>query len=220
MASTYNVSPTPTAGTNAFGLVPGQTALPPSIWDELNQNVPNYGALTSSATGDISSMLGGQISPTTQSNIWNSAAARGVSLGQPDSPISDEIGLGLTGQTSEGLQQQGVGDYNTLTGTLGSEQQNPALMADISQSNANLAAAPSPEAAANYAQSLYQQYMQMMNPAGGSSFSMNTPSNVYSQFPSQGGGGSSYQNYQNLVAGNEYGGGGGYSDAGGSVYFM
>jgi hypothetical protein len=210
MASTYNgynYTPQPTTGSGAFGSVPGTTAMPPSVWEQLNQNIPNYSAMTNSATGNISDMLAGKISPATSQNIWNSAAARGVSLGQPNSQIGNMIGLNLTGQTTEGLQQQGLQDYNTFTGTAGSLQQNPSLMAEISQSNANLAAAPSPEAAANYAKSLYDQYMKSVNPATGTSLTFTPQSNPYSQFSDFGGGGygggnSSYQNYLNLVAQN------------------
>ena len=175
----YNTSPTPTQGNGAFGLVPGQISAPPSIWEQLNQNVPNYGALTSSATGDIQSQLNGQINPATQSNIWDSAASRGVSLGQPNSPLSNMIGLNLTGQTSEGLINTGIGNYNSLTGTLGQTQQNPALLANIAETNSINAAAPNPQAAASYAQQLFNEYMQKMNPP---------QSGFYNATPAGGGG--------------------------------
>jgi hypothetical protein len=204
MATNYNVSPAPTTGQGAFGEVPGQTALPPSIWDQLNSNIPGYGAMTTSATGDIQSQLNGTLSPSTMSNIGNYAASRGVSLGQPNSPMSNEIGMNVTGTTTEGLEQQGLGNYNTFTGTAGSEQQNPALMADISQSNAVLGSAPDPSAAAAYSQSLYDEYMAKMNPAGGTGgFSMTgNPQGNYSQFPMFGGGGAGAYGSIN------YGGGG------------
>ena len=188
----YNVSPTATSGQGAFGLVPGQTQAPPSIWDQLNQNVPNYGAMTTSATGNIQSMLNGQVSPSTMMNMGNQAASRGVSLGQPNSPISNNIGLNLLGTTSEGLQQQGLQDYNTFSGTAGSQQQNPALMSEISQSNAVLGSAPDPSASAAYAQSLYDQYLQKMSPSGGTgTYAAPQSGNPYAGmgFASQGGGG-------------------------------
>jgi hypothetical protein len=191
----YNYNPAPQSGNGAFGTVPGATQIPPSLWEQLNQNVPNYGAMTTSATGSIQDMLSGKLSSGTTSNIWNSAAARGTALGQPNSPMGTAIGLNLTGNTSEGLQQQGLTDYNTFTNTAGGLQQNPALMADISQSNAVLGAAPNPSDSAAYAKSLYDEYMQkMQNPASGSgSYSMNVPSNPYSQFSTGGQGTGSYQ---------------------------
>jgi hypothetical protein len=114
--------------------------------------------------------------------------------------MSSAIGLNLTGQTAEGLQQQGLQDFNSFTGTAGGLQENPALMADISESNANLAAAPSPSAAAAYALQLYNQ---SMNPASGSSSTTFTPqANPYSQFPFQSpsGGTGAGSNYANLVS--------------------
>jgi hypothetical protein len=186
----YNASPTPTTGQGAYGMVPGQTALPPSIWDQLNSNIPGYGAMTNSATGDIQSQLNGTLSPSTMSNIGNYAASRGVSLGQPNSAMSNEIGMNVTGTTTEGLEQLGLGNYNTFTGTAGSEQQNPALMADISQSNAVLGSAPDPSAAAAEQQSLFNQYLAKMNPAGGTGSFTNTgnPMGNYSSFPMFSGG--------------------------------
>lgn len=158
--STYNLNPTPQSGQGTFGLVPGAVQAPPSVWDELNQNVPNYGGMTSAATGDISSLLSGSLSPSTMRNIGDYAASRGVSLGQPNSPIANEIGMGLTGTTTEGLQQQGLTDYNSLTSTLAGTQQNPSLLADIASQNATNAAAPDPASANIYAQQLLQQAQQ------------------------------------------------------------
>ena len=204
---TYNASPAPTSGQGAFGMVPGQTALPPSIWDQLNSNIPGYGAMTTSATGNIQSMLNGQVSPSTMMNLGNQAASRGVSLGQPNSPMSNMIGLNLLGTTSEGLQQQGLQDYNSFSSTAGSEQQNPALMSEISQSNAVLGSAPDPSAASAYEKSLYDQYMAKMNPAGGTGSFTNTgnPMGNYSSFPMFGAGGTGTFGSQNPY----YGGSGG-----------
>lgn len=217
----YNASPGPTSGNGAFGLVPGQTAVPPSLWEQLNQNVPNYGNLTSTATGDIQSLLNGTLSPQTMSNIGNYAASRGVASGQPNSAFSNEIGMSVTGNTSEGLMQQGIGDYNTFTNTAGGLQQSPALMAEISQSNANLAAAPSPSAAAAYALQLYNQYQ---NPAGGTGFSTNYGGGGGGGFSS--GFGSDAQlasNFQNFTSQDQYSSGigtpfdTGYGGYGGTV---
>jgi hypothetical protein len=214
----YNIAPTPTAGNGAFGLVPGATQTPPSLWEQLNQNVPNYGAMTTSATGDISGMLNGQLSSSTMNNIGNYAASRGVALGQPNSPMSNEIGMGLTGTTTEGLQQQGLTDYNTLTGTAGGLQQNPALMSEISQSNAVLGSAPSPSDAASYAKSLYDQYLKNANPSswslnpaggtgarGGGTASLSNPFQVQSSYqgiPGQAGS-NPYQVYSTGGYGND-----------------
>jgi len=156
----YNLHPAPSsAWYPVAGAKPGQINAPPSIFEQLNANVPYYGAATSGAMGDINSMLSGNLSPGTTRNIWNSAASRGVDLGMPNSPISNEIGLGLTGQTTEGLQQQGLQDYGSITGLLGSEQNNPQMLADIAEQNAVTAAAPDPKAALGNANWLMQQQL-------------------------------------------------------------
>lgn len=191
LSTGFNISPTPTAGNGAYGSVPGQVNAPPSIWSQLLGSLPGIGGATGAATGDITSMLSGLLSPSTQGAITNQAASRGVTLGQPNSPISNEIGLGLTGQTSEGLQNQGLSSLMNLIGTVGSQQQNPALLTDIAQSNAINAAAPNPQAAANQLLSLFQQYQQQMNPAGGRSTTFNPAGNfgggsaggAFSDFP-------------------------------------
>jgi hypothetical protein len=164
MATAYNASPAPTQGNGAFGLVPGQIQTPPSLWDQLNQNVPDYGALTTSATGNINSMLNGQVSPSTMTNLSNQAAARGISLGQPNSPMSNVIGLNLLGTTSEGLQQQGLTDYNSFTGTAGGLQESPDTMANIANINSINAAAPNPSSAAAYSKSLFDEQLAAANP--------------------------------------------------------
>lgn len=160
----YNYNPAPTGYQSSTGGIPGQVGMPPSIFDQLNANVPDYGQMTQTATGDIQSMLSGQLSPGTTSNIWNQAAARGVNLGQPNSPLSNLIGLNLTGNTSEGLMQQGVGDYGRLTAELGSIQNNPALMAEIASHNATLAAAPNPRDAALFNLALLTQEHSNFSP--------------------------------------------------------
>jgi hypothetical protein len=185
MATSYNINPSPQQGNGAYGLVPGAISAPSSVWDELNQNVPNYGAMTQSATGDIQGMLNGQLSSGTMMNIGNTAAAHGVATGQPNSALSNLMGMNITGNTTEQLQQQGVGDYNNLTSTLASTQQSPSLMAGIAEENAVNAAAPNPQAASSYAQSLYNQYLN--NPTTGTG--------KYSSFNSGSSGGGAMGNY-------------------------
>jgi hypothetical protein len=163
----FNLSPLPTGGQGAYGKVPGQIGAPPSIYDQLSNVYPNIQGLTSGAGAAIGNQLAGQLSPETQSNIGNYAAARGLSMGQPNSPLANMIGMNITGTTSEALQQQGIGNYqNFLTG-LGSTQSNPAMLAEIAQYNAMLGAAPDPEAAANQQLSLLDRYMAGFG-AGGS----------------------------------------------------
>lgn len=155
----YNTNPTTSDWFPVTGGKPGQLTTPPSIFDQLNTNVPYYGTATTSAMGDINSLLSGNLSPSTTSNIWNQAASRGEALGDPNSPISNEIGLSLTGNTSEGLEQEGLGDYGSITSLLGSQQNDPQLLADIAEQNSVTAASPDPHAAQGYAQWAMQQQL-------------------------------------------------------------
>jgi hypothetical protein len=172
MASTFNLNPAPGGGAGAFGAVPGQLSLPTSIYDQLKSNVPNYSALTTSATGDIGSELAGRLSPGTTNMLQDKAAAMGINLGQPGgqpgNTITNQNFLNSLGLTSEGLAHQGLTDYNTFTGTAGSQQLQPELQSDIALQNAVDAAAPNPAAAQTYAQQLFDKYLsQNSNPAGG-----------------------------------------------------
>lgn len=151
------------AGT--FGQAPAQIAQPKSIYDELNQNVPGYGALTKSATGVIGGELNGQVSPETQNLIQNKAAAAGVAGGVPGSQFQQNNMLANLGLTSEQLQQHGLTDYNQFSGTTGGEQTDPRLGYEVSLQNAIDAAAPDPASAQSYAQMLFNKYLNP-NPAG------------------------------------------------------
>jgi len=165
----FNLSPLPTGGQGAYGKVPGQIGAPPSIYQEIANTYPGIQGLTSGAGAAIGSQLAGQLSPETQSNIGNYAAARGLSMGQPNSPLANMIGMNITGTTSEALQQQGIGNYQNFLSGLGQTQTNPALLAEIAQYNAMLAAAPDPQAAAERQLALMDKYMSQYSssPASG-----------------------------------------------------
>jgi hypothetical protein len=160
----YQISPTPQSGSGAFGSVPGAIQLPPSIYDQLKDNVPNYSTLTSTASGDVGNELAGRLSPETINLLQNKAASMGVANGVPGSGFSNNAYLESLGLTSEGQIHQGLLDYNNLTGTLGQTQLNPAIAADIATQNAIDASAPNPAAAQSYAQQLFDKYMNQMNP--------------------------------------------------------
>ena len=205
----YNLAPTPTGGQGAYGAVPGATTAPPSTYSQASSVYSGLPGLTSAAGDVIGSELAGTISPSTQSNIWNQAAARGVSLGQPNSPMSNEIGLSLTGTTTQGLQKAGETDYLNFLGGLTSTQLAPSLLAGISQSNATLAAAPDPAAAAAQQQALFDKYYQQSrSPAGYGAGQGYNLSPSYADFPDAQPAVTA-GNYEQLVRGNT---GGGYSN--------
>jgi hypothetical protein len=191
MASLYNANPSPQYGSGTFGGVPGNIPVPPSIYDQLKANVPNYGALTTTATGNIGNELGGQLSQGTQNLLQDKAAAFGINTGMPGgtpgNTLTNQNFLDNLGMTSEGLAHQGLTDYNTFSGTAGNQQQSPQLLADIAEQNAVNAAAPNPADAQSYAQSLFEKYLQQQsNPAGGTT----TPPNsiTHSNLLDSGGG--------------------------------
>ena len=84
----------------------------------------------------------------------------------PGSLIS-QCNLRDLGLTSEALTQQGIRDYNATIPTVsGTQTVSPALQTQIAETNALNAAAPTPALAQNYAQQLYNQYLNAMRGPG------------------------------------------------------
>ena len=163
----FNLAPSTQAGSGAYGAVPGAIGAPPSIFSQVNSNVPGAAGLATGAAGNIASEQAGMLSPGTQNLLRNNAAAMGVSVGQPGgapgNTISNENLLTNMGLTSEGLTNQGDQNYLSFLGGVGQTQQNPNLLADIASNNATMAAAPNPTAAAAQQQSLMQRYFDMLH---------------------------------------------------------
>lgn len=170
----FNLAPSTQAGSGAYGAVPGAIGAPPSIFSQVNSNVPGAAGLATGAAGNIASEQAGMLSPGTQNLLRNNAAAMGVSVGQPGgapgNTISNENLLTNMGLTSEGLSQQGDQGYLSFLGGVGQTQQNPNLLADIASNNATMAAAPNPAAAAAQQQAQMMQYFNLLRgptlPAG------------------------------------------------------
>jgi hypothetical protein len=150
----FNVSPSPTNYSSIFGGVPGALSLPPSTLQQSTAAVPQLPQLTSSTAGVIGSNLAGQLSPDVINAIKNMAASWGVAGGMPGSGLSQNKALSTIGLTSEQLQQTGVGQYNQFLTGLGSQQLQPGLESQIQEYNAMMAAAPDPQQAEAYLQSL------------------------------------------------------------------
>lgn len=156
----YDLSPSPVNYSPTYGGAPGQISAPPSVWDELGSNVPGFSGLATGASNDISSELAGTLSPATLMAINNSAAAHGVSLGQPNSALSNLLGMNITGNTVQGLQNQGINNFDSFSGLAGSQQESPSLLANIAEENAVNASAPNPSSVA-------QELMRLSSPASG-----------------------------------------------------
>lgn len=155
--SQYNAAPSAQGGQGAYGKVPGDVAVPPSLWQQTESAVPGLGGLTTQASQNILNELKGQLSPETIQMIQDHAASFGVGTGMPGSGFAINTGLRSLGLTAEQLQQQGLQNYLSTIQGVGGLQQNPALMAQIATQNAVWNAAPDPQAAA---QALENQYLR------------------------------------------------------------
>lgn len=148
-----------------FGQAPAQIGMPDPFGD-LSKRIPNLSGINTTASNTILSKLGGQLSPGTLQQIQNGAATYGVGSGMPGTgstpgALSYNKGLATLGLTAEGQQEQGLKDYNSFVPTVsGTQTVNPALQNEINTQNAVDAAAPDPSSAANYAQGLYEHYLQ------------------------------------------------------------
>ena len=119
-------------------------------------NLPGYQSMLGQSSGNILSLLKGQVPQDVANQIAQMAAERGVATGSIGSPNANTALLRSLGLTSLGLQQQGESE---LTGAIGrtptGQQFNPASFlvspgdTQASQYLANLlASAPDPRAAA------------------------------------------------------------------------
>jgi hypothetical protein len=145
----FSLNPTPTeGGGTTFGQVPGALGIPPSVWEQ-EQNIPGVSAAITSNMGNINSELAGQLSPGTTENLEDSAAARGLTLGQGgNTGLVNESLLKTLGLTQEELQQAGSTNLNSFLSTSGGMQTSQDLAATIASSNATNAAAANPTLAA------------------------------------------------------------------------
>lgn len=133
-------SPTFTAG----GAIAGNTANLPGALNLAGQvntfsnaqavapytaNLPGYAGMLAQASGNTGNLLQGQVPTDVWQQMAQGAAERGVGMGSPGSPNANAAMLRALGLTSLGLQQQGLGNFQTLMGlTPVGQQFNPASM--------------------------------------------------------------------------------------------
>ena len=126
---------------------------------QYNFAVPNYSALTQSASTLTGQELGGNVPQDVISQLLQGAAERGITGGMPASANSNAAYLRALGLTSLGEQQQGMGNLHQLTADapiaapfdisrmfVSPEQQQEAQYASNT-----MASAPNPAAAAGAA---------------------------------------------------------------------
>ena len=132
------------------------------IQGQYNMAIPNYAALTQTASGNAMSQLGGQVPQDVISQLLQGAAERGITGGMPESPNSNAAYLRALGLTSLGQQATGMSNLHQLTADAPvAPLFNPASMfvSPEQQQEAQFAAntfgaAPQPAAAAEKAISL------------------------------------------------------------------
>jgi hypothetical protein len=159
---------TPT-GRTAFGTVPQSIGVPPNVYSQLSGLVPNFGANTTATGNVIGSQLAGQVSPMTLNALKTGAAQFGVASGMPGSGLETNQLFGNIAGFSENLQQQGVQNQLNQTNTLSRTMTDPALAAQISARNADLASAPDPTLAH---QAQIDDYMRALS----TSYALGNPS--------------------------------------------
>lgn len=187
----YNVSPFPTSGQGAYGMVPGQTAIPPSTFQQTINAVPGLGGgAPNQLTANIMSELQGQINPQALKNMQDAAARFGVTSGMPGSntmsgTLASNANLRNIGLDTLATQRAGQQDYMSALSGFGAQQLNPALLTQLSQENALLAAAPDPAQAALVQQQLYQNALNAARgPSGGTGYSVAGPAGTGAMGPS------------------------------------
>lgn len=162
----------PRRGQGAYGLVPGDIAVPENVWSQLGRAVPNFGSLSKGASDIATSEQSGELSPQTLQALQRGAAEFGISSGMPGSGITASQLLGNIAGFSENRQRQGLQDYESLTSLAAPLQTDPRLAADISERNALFDAAPDPQAAAQQQlQEWMNKFMLTRSGTGGGGFS-------------------------------------------------
>ncbi len=141
-------------GTNAFNQN--------QLMGQYNMAIPNYAALTSTASGNAMSQLEGKVPQDVINLLTQQAAERGITTGMPASDNSNAAYLRALGLTSIGQQQTGMSNLHQLTAdapiaplfnpssmfVTPEQQQEAQYMATL------LASSPQPQAAAENAVSL------------------------------------------------------------------
>lgn len=134
--------PSPIA--TAQGAISGNIANLPSIFDLAKQlnafsnsqavlpylgNLPGYTGMLGQASRNATSLLQGKVPMDVWQQMAQRGAERGVGMGSPSSPNANSALMQALGLTSLGLQQQGLGNFQTLMGlTPVGQQFNPATM--------------------------------------------------------------------------------------------
>lgn len=159
----FNINPPPQAGQGPYGKVPGPIGYPTTPYAEATKIYPGLEELKGLAGNEIRSQILGEFTPEEENALWDTANRFGVSQGMPGSQLWSNKFLGNRIEEGAKRRQMGVQNYQTLLNELSKMGVDPALAAEIAARNANMAAAPDPEAAAN---ELLRRFAEGLNQLG------------------------------------------------------
>lgn len=156
----YQIAPQPTSYSGAHGGKVGSVGLP-DVAAQLNEQLPGNTAMKQKSSANILSDLSGELNPETVQAIQQATAQWGVNAGQPGAGLAVNRGLRDVGMMAENLQQRGLENYNKLASQVSQTQTvRPETQISTSLQNAMNRAAPDPASAAQYAESLFNKYME------------------------------------------------------------
>src|SRR6516164_2599579 len=160
----YNVlAPTPLSGSGAFGQVPGLIPTPQPAQD-LGAQFPNLSGINAAMSQNLQAGLAGQVSPASLNALRSGSAAWGWASGMPGLDLPGSLNwhnlYGNIAGFAENQAQKAMENYSRLIPTISQTQTvSPTLQAELAAHNALNLAAPNPQAAASYAQSLFDKYL-------------------------------------------------------------
>ena len=196
----YQSNPSPQSGVmGPYGLIPGPISLPDPYGDLNTAIGGNLGGINSQLFGNLMSEAQGQIPIADQKFMQDQQAGKAIASGMPGSnAIPGTLGGNRSardyGLTQMQLQAQAAQQYPGLVGSVSNTQTvSPALQATIAGTNASNAALANPTIAGNYAQQLFDQYMQNARGPGGGTGNQTDPiqqmqqnsNNITSQYENQ-----------------------------------
>lgn len=155
----------PKIGPSVAGSKPKATTMP-DPYANMSKVLPGLSGINAKVSADENALLSGQLSPGTVGAVQDYAARMGLSQGVPGSEFALYGGVRDIGRLAEQQVQQGLADYSDLTRSIYETQTlSPTLQSAIDTYNKQIAAAPNPVAAMQWAQE-NARVNQMANTVG------------------------------------------------------
>ena len=162
----FNINPAPQQGNGPFGMVPGMLDLPNPAQD-LGAQYGNLSGTNAGISDTILAQLGGRISPGTTNALRTASAQGGVGSGMPGAGLwTNNLFANIAG-FAENQANRGIQNYANIIPTISHTQTvSPDLQTQIALQNAVNRAAPNPQQAQSYAQSLFNNYRNSIGGGG------------------------------------------------------